>query len=813
MGGVVLAVSCCVAMVTQADEPKSPSAWQTSFVTKFSNGPDVALEAAQRSWPDSRSELAVVADWLAQDGVLYNPAGLHEAIASILDEIGPAADSLRKRCDALRDRGVARDDSLWAELYLDACRQRRVQRLAASAPWLRKVVFTKHYDLGGSHYAYTEGQSDAQAERHFVPGSALCLLEVENGEARVRTLLEDPEGVIRDPDTSYDGSRILFSWKKALDTDDYHLYEMRVNDGEIRQLTSGLGFADYEGAYLPNGQIVFNSTRCVQTVDCWWTEVSNLFTCDGDGRYLRQLGFDQVHSNYPTVAPDGRILYTRWEYSDRGQIYPQGLFQMSADGTRQTELYGNNSWFPTSILHARVIPGTNRIICVFSGHHTIQKGWLGILDPGRGRQENAGAQLIAPVRETPADRIDAYGQSGPQFQYPYPLSETEFLVTYQPEGAERFGIYWMDRDARRELLANDLAISCNQPVPLLNRIAPREQPNLVDYRESEATVYLQDITAGPGLTGVDRAEVKSLRVVAIEFRAAGVGSNENHGPAGGAMASTPISIEGAWDVKKVLGTARVFEDGSACFQVPARTPVYFQALDERGRMIQSMRSWVTFQPGETASCIGCHDHKNTAPPVAQFTQALAAGPQSLELRDGPPRGFSFVREVQPILDRHCVRCHDTDQPPRYFTSVSTSKSGQTKENERVPAFSLLGRQVLDAQAERKWSDSYKALTDRRITNWINIQSEPSMLPPYHAGSTRSRLMSMLENDAHYGVQLSAEELARIALWIDLLVPYCGDYTEAMNEALIPKYLKFATKRAQWQAQEAANIEQWLRDAN
>ena len=111
--------------------------------------------------------------------------------------------------------------------------------MTANAPWLRKVVFTKHYDLGGSHYAYTEGQSDAQAERHFVPGSALCLLEVENGVARVRTLLEDPHGVIRDPDTSCDGNRILFSWKKALDTDDYHLYEMRVDDGEIRQLTSG----------------------------------------------------------------------------------------------------------------------------------------------------------------------------------------------------------------------------------------------------------------------------------------------------------------------------------------------------------------------------------------------------------------------------------------------------------------------------------------------------------------------------------------------------------------------------------------------
>ena len=179
-------------------------------------------------------------------------------------------------------------------------------------------MFTKHYNMGGSHYAYTEGQSDAQAERHFVPGTALCLLEMDGTTPRIRTLLEDDGGVIRDPDVSYDGRRVLFAWKKSDREDDYHLYELELATGQIRQLTSGLGFADYEGAYLPDGDILFNSTRCVQTVDCFTTEVSNLYTCDKDGRLMRRLGFDQVHSNFPTVTEDGRILYTRWEYNDRG---------------------------------------------------------------------------------------------------------------------------------------------------------------------------------------------------------------------------------------------------------------------------------------------------------------------------------------------------------------------------------------------------------------------------------------------------------------------------------------------------------------
>ena len=141
-------------------------------------------------------------------------------------------------------------------------------------------IFTKHHTLGGSHYAYTEGQSDAQHERQFNPGAALCRLDLEGDQARVSTLIEDSDGVIRDPDVSWDGRHVLFAWKKSDREDDYHLYEMAVADGSVRQLTDGLGFADYEGVYLPNDDILFNSTRCVQTVDCWWTEVSNLYTCD-----------------------------------------------------------------------------------------------------------------------------------------------------------------------------------------------------------------------------------------------------------------------------------------------------------------------------------------------------------------------------------------------------------------------------------------------------------------------------------------------------------------------------------------------------
>ncbi len=665
--------------------------------------------------------------------------------------------------------------------YLRACAERRVKRLTAVP---RQVVFVKHYNLTGSHYAYTEGQSDAQHERTFKPGAALCRLDLDGPEPVVETLLADPQGVIRDPDVSYDGKRILFAWKKSDREDDYHLYEMDATTRAVRQLTDGLGVADYEGCYLPGGGILFTSTRCVQTVDCWWTEVSNLYACDADGKNIRRIAFDQVHDNYPTVTSDGRVLYTRWEYNDRGQLYPQPLYEMNADGTGQRACYGNSSWFPTTIAHARGIPGSSKILAVATGHHSDQSGKLIVIDPRRGRQENEGVQLVAPVRETQAVRVDAYGQDGDQFQHPYPLDERTFLVSYAPTppprgGRTGFGLYWMDVDGHRELLVWDDALSCARPVPLAARPEPRVRPALAEAGATNGTCYVQDVYAGPGLAGIARGTIKRLRVVALDYRAAGVGHNGNRGPAGGALVSTPVAIDnGTWDVKRVLGSVPVEDDGSAHFSVPAQTPVYFQLLDDRGCVVQTMRSWTTLQPGERQSCVGCHESKNSAPPADYGLASAARKPaRELEPFHGPARGFSYATEIQPIWDRHCLSCH----------------TGQTGTNQ---SFSLRATPVEDKQAKRFWSESYLNLTkggpSNRWVNWISAQSIPPMLPPYAAGAALSPLLTLLEK-GHYDVQVSAAEREKVACWIDLLVPFCGDYREA----------------AAWTPEEHAKYERYL----
>ena len=817
--------------------------WQgTMLASRVRLAPVLARQDAIAGvWKQIERDFPIAWDWVLQDigGEFLKWFGEHQTadietpmIAGVLDELGPDGESLRTQLDRLVREDTPASDRRWLDLYVNACEKRRAGRLARLVEKYPKIVFTKHYNLGGSHYAYTEGQSDAQRERHFTPGSSLCLLELDGIYGNVHTLLTDPDGVIRDPDVSYDGNRILFAWKKSDRLDDYHLHEMDLSSGTVRQLTFGLGFADYESVYLPCGDILFTSSRWVQTVDCWWTEVSNMYRCAADGRFLRRLSFDQVHANYPQVLEDGRVVYTRWDYNDRGQIYPQPLYQMNPDGTGQTEFYGNNSWFPTTIMHARGIPGTQKVVAVLSGHHSHQRGKLAIIDPARGRQEASGVQLIAPVRDTPAERIDAYGQDGDQFQYPYPVSGTEYLVTYDPIGSERrkydrtYGIYLMNADGRRELLAWDPEISSSQPVPLAPRSVSRRRSSPVDYRSQTGTYYLQDIYLGPGLDGIPRGTIKSLRVVALEFRAAGVGSNNNRGPAGGALVSTPISVgNGTWDVKRVLGEAGVYEDGSACFTVPARMPVYFQALDEKRHVVQTMRTWSTLQPGETMACVGCHESKNESVAYAgENSLALDAGPQPLEPFYGPARGFSFPKEIQPILDRNCIRCHDDRSRARHLAGAADETPAEASpDSSPERAFSLLAGTTIDPRAKRQWSDAYLALTNatfegkkdkgsfrgtsNEMVNWISVQSAPEMLPPYDSGAARSRLISILDK-GHYEVKLSREEMDKIACWIDLLVPYCGDYTEAnaWSEAERAMYARFQAKRDQMAAVERKNVE-------
>lgn len=746
-------------------------------------------------------------DWWLQDG----PEDVHAWMLQSKLSVSLSARLEKHSLDAAKDSPEGIKSGFKA--YLKACEKRREERLKEFTKDNPEIVFTKLRVLRPSFFAYTVGLSDARHEYNFFPGGSLNRIKMKGIWAEEECLLSDEDGGFRDPNVHFDGEHLLFAWKKSPKEDDYHLYEMNLKTKKVKQITEGLGNADFEGIYLPDDNILFNSTRGGGSSDCYYTEVTNLFICDREGRFMRQVGFDQVHTCTPTLLDDGRVVYTRWDYSDRGQIWTQPLFQMNPDGTGQAEYYGMNSWFPTTVVHTRRIPGTRKVMATFNGHHTPQHGKLGIIDPEAGRDENEGVMFVAPYHKPEAVRVDQFGMHSDQFQYPYPMNEQEFLISYTPLGYHIghpmvFGIYWMNIDGERELLVSDPNISCNHPVLIAPRKRPFQKASTVDYTKQDGVYYMQNIYEGEAMKGVKPGTIKQLRIVEIEFRVATVGKVGGTGKGGGAMIGTPPGVgRTAWDLKKVWGVVDVHPDGSAFFRVPARKPLYFQALDENGRMVQTMRSWSTLMPNETQSCVGCHEHKNTVPVANMGTSmAMKAGIQDIKPEDElGVRTVSFQKEIQPILDKHCISCHDGKKH-------AMSLTGELK---KVDNFSL-----------RKYSDAYINLThtprginpNRELTanpmhpevNWIDGMSEPTLIPPYTAGSNKSNIIKRMEN-GHGGAKLTPAEIRRFSMWIDLCVPFVGDYREAndWSEKDHAYYDYYDKKREANRAADKENIRQYV----
>lgn len=762
-------------------------------------------------------------------------------------------------------------DPRWRSLYYSACSQRRALRLDYLREYSDTIFYVKHYVFGG-----TEGLtgiahvSDAQYHDQTTErrgGSQLCMLTVqEDGSIAHEVLIDKPEGVIRDPNLSWDGEKLIFSMRDNFELDDYSLYEMKTSDRSTRRLTAPPVYdgreypcADYEPCYAPDGSILFASTRHTQINDCWPNDNSDIYACDADGNHIRRLTYDELDTNFPQITADGRVVYTRWEYSDRNAYFLHPLFTMNPDGTAQTEFVGNNSMYPASYLQARAVPDSTKLVAIISGHHVPHKGKLALIDRSLGAQDGACIEYVggsspdgAPGRtpnpikpEGHNDRnIDMFGQTGPQYQYPYPLDEDNYLVAYCPEGwltidgpyTPPFGVYFMKATGERELLAFDWSISSGQPILFAPQEAPRVKASSVDEGANYGTFVAQDIYMGPGLAGIERGTVKKLRVVALEYRAAKVGKGSNAGEVDQGLVQTPVSFNnGTWDVKHVLGEVDVEEDGSVAFKVPARTPVYFQLLDEKGYCVQLMRSWATLQGNERFACLGCHEDKlETGAMQVGLLSSIAANkpPQTPRLTDGslhplierlerqscldsvenflgvnapalecdpnaPTDGFSYRQTIQPILDRHCVECHqglpvgdlDADKP-----RSPLDLRGIVESVERL-------KQAPDDDHKRAFTRSYLNLTNNgkvegsQWVKWLEVRSRSAMLPPYFTGSSQSLIMDYLE-PSHYDVAVSEQEKRAFACWIDLLIPFCGSYTDANTWSPVDKitYLYYLQKR-------------------
>ncbi|MBI4661720.1 MAG: hypothetical protein HY735_23095 [Verrucomicrobia bacterium] len=600
-----------------------------------------------------------------------------------------------------------------------------------------EVIFAVRQPKGPHWYENFGHQITDIHKTSYGARGRLCKLNLTTGQVTV--LLDDPEGAVRDAQVHYDGRRILFSYRKG-GSPYYHLHEMDADGSGLKQLTDG-PFDDLEPCYLPDGGIVFCSSRCQRYVPCWYVHVATLFRCDGDGTNLRPLSSNIEQDNTPWVLPDGRILYTRWEYVDRSREHFHHLWAMNPDGTGQMAYYGN--MHPGDVfLDAKPVPGRTKIVMVNSPNHGRQEH--------EGRIALVGIDLGPDVRE--AQTIISSGQN---FRDPYPLSEHSFLVAQQDK------LLLLDTQGEtREVyrLTRELAQGgawLHEPRPLRPRIREPIIPSRVNLSDASGQILVRDIYQGRNMEGIRRGSIKSLLIL------------ENlPKPVNYSGSMDPISYGGSYTLNRVLGTVPVEPDGSVNAKVPPLRSLQLVALDENDLSVKRMLSFFTVMPGEVATCSGCHENRAVSPPNLSAFQAFQKPPSEITPVPGTPEVFDYPRDIQPIWDRHCLECHDVDK--------------------------YAGRALLTGDQGPMFTHSYFTLSARlQVADGRDLAR--GSYAPYTIGSSASYLMDKVSG-SHHDVKLTARELRLVKLWIDASATFPGTYA-ALGSGMIGPYaaLQYGTK--------------------
>jgi hypothetical protein len=544
--------------------------------------------------------------------------------------------------------------SFRARLSADLAALGREALLANPLVCSQPILFVVRRQYAPDHHnTETMFQTGEICAGKFQGGGALKVIDLARGE--VKTLLHLREGVARDPDVRFDGRRILFSMRRN-SQDDYHLYEMNADGTGLKQLTFGAGLSDIDPIYLPDGRILFTSTREPKYCMCNRHIMGNLFTMEADGSNLQQIGHSTLHEGHASLLPDGRVLYDRWEYVDRNFGDAQAVWVCHPDGTNHSIYWGNHNNAPGAALDTRVTPGGEHFIATFSSCHDRPWGALALVDRRRGIDGRA-----AVLRTWPASALSLVGNGNydtftrvrPRYEDPYPLSEKYFLCARTTGAGEHMGLFLIDVFGN-EILLHAEEPGCFDPMPLAARTRPPILPTRVDLSQKEGFFYVNSIYAGTGMDKVERGSVKHLRVVESPEKRFWTSPAWD----GGTGQQAPGMAWNDFNNKRILGTTPVERDGSAFFAVPADTFVYFQLLDAQGRMIQSMRSGTIVRPGEMVGCVGCHEERRSAVPLNHSRPTLQGRLRKLDPWYGPARLFSYTAEVQPVFDRHCTSCHD-----------------------------------------------------------------------------------------------------------------------------------------------------------
>jgi hypothetical protein len=630
----------------------------------------------------------------------------------------------------------------------------RRQILLANPRLRQPIVFVVRnpYYPSNFHAIETIAHTDEFNTRNFAghgPG-ALKLLDVATGT--VKTLLATP-GVIRDPEISFDAKRIIFSMRRQVD-EDYHIWEINADGTGLRQLTSAKGVCDTDPLYLPDNGIVFTSTRDIKYNQCSRDRAANLFRMEADGANIHQIDSNNLVDNQASLLPDGRILYSRWEYVDRNFGDAHAFWACNPDGTNHTIYWGNNQASPAGVYSPRHVPG-DLTLCIFAGHHDLMWGALALVDRRKGINGPQAVLQIWPagaagmIHEGGGFDCDRFVSLPVKYADPWPLDDTTFLCSRMTGDGNKTGIYLIDRFGN-ELLLHQEGGGCYDPMPLAPRPRPPVIPTRRAYGNQPGTFYIQDVYEGTHMQRIARGMVKSLRIVAAPPKRSW--SN-------GCWYAQGYTAPGMnWhelENKRILGTVPVEADGSAYFEAPTETFLYFQLLDQNGMMIQSMRSGTFVQPGETVGCIGCHDDRLSTPTKRQAT-AIRRAPDPIREWRGPARDFGFMAEVQPVFDKNCLACHDY------------GKKGADK-------------LLLAGDRDLTFGTSYVELSRRGLTGGIGA-GPAQIQQPFAGGSHNSKLIKTLQA-GHHEVKLTAADLDQLIVWCDLNAPYYASYACAWPESL------------------------------
>jgi len=641
-----------------------------------------------------------------------------------------------------------------------------------------KLLFLKQVHVGCS--IYTEHLSRTPG------GGNICVLSPVAPDGKVTELVPELSGGrFGRFSLSFDATKIVFCHAKPEQR--FRIYEIdidpksgqRVPGKEVRQLTfsndleaktmklyegkfCGNGYDDVDPCYTPDGRIMFVSTRAHRAVLCRAVTATTLHVMEGDGSNLRCISGGQVNELAPGVLDDGRVVYPRWEYVDKGFANAVSLWTVRPDGSGTEHVYKNTCVLPCAMIDTRSIPGSQRIITVGAGHHGGLEGPVILVDNRLNRRDSMGMTNLTPEISYPG-MFPTRGKGGAgKFRHPYPFSEKFYLISHNAPTSEekrRFSIHMFDAWGNRSELYKDPDISCFLPVPLrpqrmptrISSVARREKrdSNGGEYDpESLATVFLQDVYRG--LKGVERGRVKYLRVMEAQILPWELAANAR----GMGQQLSVVSLGADPALKKIHGIVKVHEDGSAFFTAPAEKNLFFQALDENFMELQRMRTFVNLMPGEKKSCVGCHEVRRLSPALKQSNpMALDHEVQHLQPQPGHsgPHIVCYPEDVQPVLDRNCLGCHSGENPK--------------------------GDLDLSGKPTDIFNVSYENLCKKRLVSYLEGGFGSANLPaelPMTFGSHQSKLTERIMSDPCKS-NLTREEFIKIVTWIDSNVVYYGSH--------------------------------------